>query len=102
MEHERNPGNEPGSDIVCLEGNGIRPSHRGSGYSVGGVMFTLNSTEIHCVCYNISPFHSNAMLSANPRSGIHQTGIARTLDSMNCGYPACNQGGVVVVEIHKP
>ena len=58
------------SDVVCLEGNGIRPSHKGCGYSYGGVMFTLNSTEVHAVCYGISPCHSNAMKSSNPHSGI--------------------------------
>lgn len=26
----------PDADIVCLEGNGIRPSHKGDGWSVGG------------------------------------------------------------------
>ena len=48
---ERNARSEPRSDIVCLEGNGIRPSHRGDGWIVGGVMYTLNSTEVHGVCY---------------------------------------------------
>ena len=37
--------------VVALEGNGSRPSHRGSGYSQGGVMFTLNSIEVHGVAY---------------------------------------------------
>lgn len=40
-------------DIVCLEGNGARPSHRGDGWSIGGVMYTLNSTEIHGVAYEV-------------------------------------------------
>lgn len=40
-----------GPDIVCLEGNGARPSHRGDGWVEGEVMYTLNSTEVHCVCY---------------------------------------------------
>ena len=44
---------EPGSDIVCLEENGYRPSHKGDGYRVGGAMYTLNSTEAHGVCYSI-------------------------------------------------
>lgn len=48
---ERNTRSEPRSDIVCLEGNGIRPSHRGDGWILGGVMYTLNSTEVHGVCY---------------------------------------------------
>ena len=32
-----NTGREPRSDIVCIEGNGARPSHHGDGYKVGGV-----------------------------------------------------------------
>jgi len=36
--------------LACFEGNGCRPSHRGSGLRVGGAgMFTLNSTEVHGV-----------------------------------------------------
>lgn len=89
---------ESGSDIVCLEGNGYRPSHKGDGYRIGGVMYTLNSTEVHAVCYGISPYHSNAMLSANPRSGIYEAVTSRTLDP-NGGNPACNQGGICIVEI---
>ena len=42
-----------GSDIICLEGNGCRPSHKGIGWSGGGVMYTLNGTEVHCVCYRV-------------------------------------------------
>jgi len=45
-----NPGDNA-LTIVCLEGNGIRPSHMGCGFSVGGVMYTLNSTEVHGVAY---------------------------------------------------
>lgn len=37
-------------DIVCLEGNGSRPSHHGDGWNFGA-MYTLNSTEVHIVCY---------------------------------------------------
>ena len=91
---------EPRSDIVCLEGNGYRPSHKGDGYRVGGVMYTLNSTEVHAICYGVSSYDSNAMKSKNPLSGIYKADTARTLD-VNGGNPACNQGGVVVVEIHN-
>ena len=38
-------------DIICSEGNGSRPSHRGDGWIAGEVMYTLNSTEVHAVCY---------------------------------------------------
>ena len=64
-------------------------------------MYTLNSTEVHAICYAISSYCSNAMLSSNPHSGIYKTETARTLD-LNGGNPACNQGGVMVVEIHNP
>lgn len=130
---------EPRSDTICLEGNGSRPSHRGDGWVESGVMYTLNTTEVHAVaygiepgaaqrldpikriwfeqaptlranagdnqvsvavCYGISPYHSNAMLSDNPYSGIYEAEISRTLD-LNGGSPACNQGGICVVEVHN-
>lgn len=49
------------------------------------------------VAYGISSYHSNAMKSDNPHSGIYVAETARTLDAMNCGYPGCNQGGIAVV-----
>ena len=42
--------NQGGMAVVCLEGNGSRPSHRGDGYSETETMYTLNSTEQHAVC----------------------------------------------------
>ena len=39
-------------DVIALEGNGIRPSHLGSGYSEDGKMFTLNTIERHAVVYD--------------------------------------------------
>ena len=53
MGEKCNVGSEPRPDIICLEGNGIRPSHMGCGFSVWGVMYTLNSTEVHGVAYEI-------------------------------------------------
>ena len=50
------------------------------------------------VAYGISSYHSNAMKSDNPHSGIYVADTARTLDAMNCGYPGCNQGCIAVVE----
>lgn len=41
-------------EVICLEGNGARPSHNGDGYSTGGVMYTLNGVEVHCVAYERS------------------------------------------------
>lgn len=87
--------------IAALEGNGARPSHQGSGFSTGDVMFTLNSTEIHCIAYSIGAFNSEGMLSDNPEAGIHEADVCRTLDNVNCGYPACYQGGIAIVEIRE-
>lgn len=49
----RDAGCQPRSDVICLEGNGYRPSNYGNGWQVGGAMYTLNSTEVHAVCYAI-------------------------------------------------
>ena len=49
------------------------------------------------VVYGISPYESNSMKSANPHSGIYEADTARTLD-LNGGSPACNQGGMAIVE----
>ena len=87
-------GSESRPDIVCLEGNGSRPSHKCDGYRVGGVMYTLNTTEVHAICYGIGSYDSNAMKSSNPHSGIYEADTTRTLD-LNGGNPACNQGGGV-------
>ena len=46
--------NQGGMAVVALEGNGARPSHKGSGYSEEGVSFTLNATEQHAV---LAPEH---------------------------------------------
>lgn len=47
--------------------------------------------------YNIGSYHSNAWKSDNPHSGVYETEFSKTLDALNCGYPACNQGGTAVV-----
>ena len=39
--------------MVCLEGNGSRPSHKGDGWIASEVMYTLNKTEVHSVCYDL-------------------------------------------------
>lgn len=49
------------------------------------------------VCYGISAYESNSMKSSNPHSGIYEAETSRTLD-LNGGNPACNQGGIMVVE----
>ena len=41
-----------GTCVVCLEGNGTRPSHRGSGINEN-ISFTLNTVETHKVAYSL-------------------------------------------------
>lgn len=60
-----------------------------------GALSTLNNQS---VCYGISAFDSNAMKSPNPNSGIYKADTSRTLD-LNGGSPACNQGGIAVVQV---
>lgn len=59
-------------EIICLEGNGSRPSHQGNGWKVGGVMYTLNSTEVHAICLEHHPNDS--------RIKIKEDGICQTLN----------------------
>ena len=47
--------------------------------------------------YGISSDQSHAMLSDNPKAGIYEASTSRTLDTSG-GTPACNQGGMAVVE----
>lgn len=49
------------------------------------------------VAYGIGSYASNAMKSNNPHSGIYEADTSRTLD-LNGGNPACNQGGIAIVE----
>ena len=60
-------GHQP---IVCLEGNGSRPSHQGDGYKESDVCYTLNSTEHHAVCIENHPHDSRVKVSDD---GIVQT-----------------------------
>ena len=66
----------------------------GNAGAYNGENFVLTETP---VCYGISSYGSNAMLSENPHSGIYEASTSRTLD-LNGGNPACNQGGIAVVE----
>lgn len=88
-------------DVIAIEGNGSRPSHRGGGYSQDDRMYTVNTTEVHAVAYRIGSYYSNSMLSDNPHSGIYKAEISNTLDNVSCGNPTCNQGGMVIVETKR-
>ena len=83
--------------IVTVEGNGQRPSHKGKGYNEDDVSYTLNTIEQHSVAYGISSKDSNGMKSDNPNVGYYKADTSRTLD-LNGGNPACNQGGIAIVD----
>ena len=82
-----------GSMIGIADQNGPQ----GDGVNVD-VSFTLNTIDRHAVAYGIGSYHSNAWKSDNPYSGVYEADTAKTLDALNCGYPACNQGGMAVVQ----
>lgn len=67
--------------------------------SEGGEQRMPDKKNFHCVVesYGISSYESKGMLSNNPKVGIYCTDTSRTLDKSG-GNPACNQGGVAVVE----
>lgn len=56
---DKNTRRTPRPGIICLEGNGARPSHRGVGFPDGGVMYTLNIVEVHAVCYDEDEIFGN-------------------------------------------
>ena len=57
-----------------------------------------NANTNQVICYGIGSYDSNAWKSSNPHSGVYVAETARTLDALQCGYPACNQGGTAIVE----
>lgn len=76
-----NTRSEPRPNIVCLEGNGSRPSHRGIGFLESEVMYTLNSTEIHSVCYSID-------MGGGKSSCVITENLSPTLACTHYGEPA--------------
>lgn len=111
--------NDQGGDYISVENGDISPTLRcethghlpivaagflpNAGAKASGVAYeqelapTLSSQQKAAVCYSIGGYNSKAWLSDNPQSGIHKTEVCRTLDTVSCGSPACNQGGLAIV-----
>ena len=88
--------NHPADSRVSIDESGkVQTLTSRMGTGGGNVPMVMES-----VAYGISSFQSNAMLSDNPHSGIYEANTSRTLD-LNGGNPACNQGGIAIVE-HRP
>lgn len=61
-----------------MEGNGARPSHKGDGYSLSDISYTLNHVEQHGVCYG-----------ADIRNGVLNAEVNGTLQAKaNGGWNA--------------
>lgn len=92
-------------EAFCKSGRPQSAEHATT-WKHGDVANTLNTFDtgesranelIVTRAYGISSYESNAMKSANPHSGIYEAATSRTLD-LNGGNPACNQGGIAIVE----
>jgi DNA (cytosine-5)-methyltransferase 1 len=74
------PGGRGGNAVLCMEGNAMRPSHRGKGVGED-VSFTLNTVERHAVSYGIdrSAFNQgqNALFSPQITEESASTLVAR-------------------------
>lgn len=83
---------------VLFERKGLRgdPAQSGEAWE-GATADAEGSSGGASRTYNIDSYHSNAWKSDNPHSGVYETEVSKTLDALNCGYPACNQGGTAVV-----
>lgn len=63
-----------------------------------GTLGTGNDQTIfQGAAYGVCSYASNSMRSSNPHSGVYKADTSRTLD-LNGGNPACNQGGIAVVQ----
>lgn len=107
-------GGDTSPKVVCLEGNGYRPSHRGDGYKESDIQYTLNSTEQHGVCYGLdrASFNqgknakydfsvqeeiSQPLVARGPGGGIHETiGSLCARDYKGVGSQYVKEGKVIV------
>ena len=81
--------------VIALEGNGVRPSHMGNGYSESDTMYTLNTIEQHSVCYR---------KTAHPRNNEEAQGYEPTelADTLNVFDNAESRTPVIVLtELEK-
>lgn len=98
-------GDASGPSVLCA---GFKPGNSEQARSIGyqeELSPTLNAecggnkpTVVAPVAYGICSYTSNSMMSGNPHSWIYEADTSRTLD-LNGGNPACNQGGIAVVQM---
>ena len=79
----------------------VEEARQGASRDVGNGVETADCDgAVKPVCFGIGGFNSEGMLSSNPYAGIYEAKTSRTLD-LNGGNPACNQGGICIVEAVK-
>lgn len=98
-------GDASGPSVLCA---GFKLGNSEQARSIGyqeELSPTLNAecggnkpTVVAPVAYGICSYTSNSMMSGNPHSWIYEADTSRTLD-LNEGNPACNQGGIAVVQM---
>ena len=98
-------GDASGPSVLCA---GFKLGNSEQARSIGyqeELSTTLNAecggnkpTVVAPVAYGICSYTSNSMMSGNPHSGTYEADTSRTLD-LNGGNPACNQGGIAVVQM---
>lgn len=78
------------SAVVAIEGNGSRPSHKGSGVSKDGVSFTLNATEVHGLAYGIdrAAFNQGENAKYSPQFEIEKSATVVARDPNAVAHPA--------------
>jgi DNA (cytosine-5)-methyltransferase 1 len=75
---------------IALEGNGARPSHRGSGWKDSGQMFALNTIDRHAVCYDC---RGNGEGEVVPTlTGDHQNRVTDYTAIICCASGASQEG----------
>ena len=67
--------------VICLEGNGARPSHHGNGYIESDKMYTLNTVDRHSVCYTVD-------MGGGKSACIVDKNLSPTLTCTHYGEPA--------------
>ena len=90
-------GGESAPEILFISDSLSRNTAESRTQGQGTARTSETSSDKAISCYGISAYESNAMKSSNPHSGIYEADTARTLDN-NGGSPACNQGGMIVLE----
>lgn len=98
-------GDASGPSVLCA---GFKLGNSEQARSIGyqeELSPTLNAecggnkpTVVAPVAYGICSYTSSSMMSGNPHSWIYEADTSRTLD-LNGGNPACNQGGIAVVQM---